>query len=72
MALIAAVEDGRAHLCFARPRGPDGPAMNQVLKDALHVLGGKGGGSAELAQGSGDPGRLDDALALARERVGGY
>jgi alanyl-tRNA synthetase len=68
-ALIAAVEDARAHLCFARPRRPDGPAMNQLLKDALQVIGGKGGGSAEFAQGSGDPARLDEALSLARERL---
>jgi alanyl-tRNA synthetase len=67
VALIAAVEDGRAHLCFARPRGPDGPAMNQLLKDALQIIGGKGGGSAEFAQGSGDPAHLDEALRLAHD-----
>src|SRR5881275_279911 len=33
-ALIAAVEDGRAHLCFARPRGAPGPGMNEVLRGA--------------------------------------
>jgi len=68
-ALIAASEDGRAHLCFARPRGATGPGMNEVLKDALQVLGGKGGGSPDFAQGSGDPSRLHEALAAARQRV---
>src|SRR5712671_2707419 len=70
VALIAAVEDGRAHLCFARPRGAPGPGMNEVLKAALEALGGKGGGSPDFAQGSGDPARLDEALAAARARVG--
>src|SRR5713101_5147770 len=68
-ALIAAVEDGRAHLCFARPRGAAGPGMNELLKGSLEVLGGKGGGSPDFAQGSGDPARLDEALAVARARV---
>src|SRR6267142_2648720 len=68
-ALIAAVEDGRAHLCFARPRGAAGPGMNELLKGSLEVLGGKGGGSPDFAQGSGDPARLDEALAAARARL---
>ena len=68
-ALVGAVEDGRAHLCYARPRGAPGPGMNEVLKAALAVLGGKGGGSPDFAQGSGDPARLDEALAAARAQV---
>ena len=68
-ALVGAVEDGRAHLCFARPRGAPGPGMNDVLKAALAVLGGKGGGSPDFAQGSGDPARLDEALAAARAQA---
>ena len=69
-ALIASIEDGRAHLVFARPKGP-GPAMGALLKEALAVLGGKGGGGAEFAQGSGDPARLDEALALAAKKLAG-
>ncbi|HWE24924.1 MAG TPA: DHHA1 domain-containing protein [Myxococcales bacterium] len=68
-ALIAAVEDGRAHLCFARPRGAGGPAMNQLLQTALQVIAGKGGGNADFAQGSGDPARLEEALGRAREML---
>ena len=67
-ALIASTEDGRGHLCFARPRGP-GPALGALLKESLAVLAGKGGGGAEFAQGSGDPARLDEALALAAQRL---
>lgn len=68
-ALIAAVEDGRAHLCFARPRGTSGPPMNEVLQAALIAIAGKGGGNADFAQGSGEPARVDEALALARARL---
>jgi alanyl-tRNA synthetase len=68
IALLGAVEDGRAHLCFARPKGR-GPAMNEVLKEALSLLSGKGGGSADFAQGSGDPARLDEALSAAKAKV---
>ncbi len=67
-ALIGALEEGRAHLCFARPKGP-GPAMGALLKEALALLGGKGGGGAEFAQGSGDPAKLDEALALAAQKI---
>ena len=68
IALVGGVEDGRAHLCFARPRGAAGRGMNDLLEVALAVLGGKGGGSADFAQGSGPPDRLDEALAAARAR----
>lgn len=68
VALIASIEDGRAHLCFARPKG-EGPAMGALLKDALAVIGGKGGGNPDFAQGSGSPEKLDEALALARSRL---
>jgi alanyl-tRNA synthetase len=43
--------------------------MGALLKDALALLGGKGGGGAEFAQGSGDPARLDEALALAAAKL---
>jgi alanyl-tRNA synthetase len=69
VAIVAAVEDGRAHLFFARPKGSAGPAMNDLLREALALLGGKGGGNADLAQGSGEPARLDEALSAARARL---
>ena len=67
IALVAAIEDGRAHLCFARPKGK-GPAMNDLLREALALLSGKGGGSPDFAQGSGDPLRLDEALEAAKAK----
>lgn len=69
VALVAAVEDGRANLCFARPKGP-GPNMGELVRTALALLAGKGGGAPELAQGSGDAAKLDEALAQARAACG--
>lgn len=68
-ALLAAVEDGRAYLIFARAKDGPGAPMSALLKDALGVLGGKGGGGPDFAQGSGAPEKLDDALALAAHRL---
>jgi alanyl-tRNA synthetase len=68
LALVAGVEGGRAQLVFSRPRGP-GPAMNALLREALLLLGGKGGGSAEHAQGSGDAGRVEEALRAAAAKA---
>jgi alanyl-tRNA synthetase len=69
IALLASVEDGRAHLVFAKPKGAGGPPMGALLKDALSLLGGKGGGGPDFAQGSGAPEKVDDALALAAHRL---
>lgn len=68
IALVATVDEGRAHLCFVRPKGP-GPALDALLKAALGLLSGKGGGRAEHATGSGEPARLDEALAQAAQAV---
>ena len=65
LALVAAVDGGRAQLCFARPKGP-GPALNDLLRAALGLLGGKGGGAPDHAQGSGDAALVSEALAQAR------
>ena len=69
VAIVGGVDGGRAHLCFARPRGT-GAHLGDVLREAVAALGGKGGGSADLAQGSGPAvERLDEALASAAARV---
>jgi alanyl-tRNA synthetase len=69
VALLAGVESGRASLCFARPRGP-GPHLGDLVREAALVLGGKGGGAPDLAQGGG-PGadRIGEALALALGKI---
>jgi alanyl-tRNA synthetase len=70
VALLGAVEEGRGLLCFARPKGP-GPAMGDLLKEAVGLLGGQGGGAPDLAQGGGPEGaRLEAALDAATARLG--
>ena len=62
---LGAVEDGRAHLAFARPKGA-GPHLGELVRVAAAALDGKGGGAPDLAQGSGpDAARLEAALADA-------
>ena len=70
IALIASSDGEHVHLCFARPAG-NGPSMSSILKNVLPIIGGKGGGSAEIAQGSADGSRLAEALAVARAQVDG-
>jgi alanyl-tRNA synthetase len=70
-AVLGTREPGRAHLCFARPRG-QGPSAGEAVRLAAERLGGKGGGSPELGQGSGPDGaRLGEALALGAEKLAG-
>jgi alanyl-tRNA synthetase len=69
LALLGARGDGRALLCFARPKGA-GPDLGALLREAVAVLDGKGGGTPDLAQGGGPRAeKLGEALALARGRV---
>ena len=69
VALLGAVEDGRAHLGFTRPRG-EGPHLGQALQTAVALLGGKGGGAPDAAQGSGPAiGMLEAALGEAARRI---
>jgi alanyl-tRNA synthetase len=71
VALVGAAEDGRAHLAFARPRGP-GPHLGELLRAAAARLGGKGGGAPDAAQGSGpDASALEAALDEALARLSG-
>lgn len=70
-ALLGGVEGERAHLCFARARGP-GVHLGEILRESAALMGGKGGGAPDLAQGSGPAReRLDEALAAAAARVRG-
>ncbi len=69
VALLGSRADGKAHLVFAQSEDQrhDVPAL---LKASLEVLGGRGGGRGNLAQGGGERvERLDDALALAASAV---
>ena len=66
---LAAVEDGRAYLCFGRPKDAPGAHMGQRLQAAVAALGGKGGGAPDLAQGSGTT-TADLQAVLARAAEG--
>jgi alanyl-tRNA synthetase len=70
VALLGAVEGGRAYLAFARPRG-DGPDLGEALRRAAAALGGKGGGAPDLAQGGGpEAARLEQVLEEAERGLG--
>ena len=67
--LLATVADGRAHLVFARSKDVDAD-MGALLRSVVSHVEGKGGGSAELAQGGGPRTEgLTDAIARAREEL---
>src|SRR5204863_346477 len=68
VALLGSRAD-KAYLVFAQSEGlpHDVPAL---LRDALTLVGGRGGGRGNLAQGGGDrPEGLDAALANAEQTV---
>jgi alanyl-tRNA synthetase len=63
------VELNKSHFVFACTPGMTAD-MAGLLKKALALTGGKGGGSAHLAQGGGTwSNKLEDALRVAREDV---
>lgn len=69
IALAGVAETGR--LYFARSPG-EGPDMAALLGRACRAVGGRGGGTAEFAQGTVAPGEpVARALALAEEEVRG-
>ncbi len=71
VALLGSRHEGRAHLVFARTPGRSEDVAT-LLKDALAILGGRGGGRGDLAQGGGDRvDRLDEALAFAAAAIRG-
>jgi alanyl-tRNA synthetase len=69
VALLGTREAGAARLIFARSAGLN-QNMGQLLAEACQLLGGRGGGRPELAQGGGpDTAKLDAALDLAAGRL---
>ena len=68
VALVGSSEGERGYLCFTRPPGV-GAAMDATLRTVLPIVGGRGGGSPEIAQGSGNASRLAEALAVASQLV---
>ena len=63
IALLASSDKETARLVFARSGDASGD-MNQLMRKACEILGGRGGGKADLAQGGGkNLPKLDDALS---------
>ena len=65
MVVLGGVADGKVALVAARHRRPAGrvPRRQDHRRRSAKLVGGKGGGKPELAQGGGtDAGKLDEAL----------
>ena len=63
---LLGIRDAKAAFIFACAPGL-GCDMRALLGQVCQTVGGRGGGAATLAQGGGDPARLEEALRLANE-----
>jgi alanyl-tRNA synthetase len=69
VALLGTRDAGAARLVFARSSSLT-QDMGRLLSDACHLLGGRGGGKPELAQGGGPAvEKLDQVIEIAAEKV---
>ena len=66
---LAGALDGRVALIASVPKGLTTQFQaNKLIQEIAPIVGGKGGGRPDNAQGAGkDAGKIDDALARARE-----
>jgi len=69
--LLAAAADGRVTLALGvTPDLKDRFKAGDLIREAAVAVGGKGGGRPDFAQAGGrDPGKVDEAFAIVRERV---
>jgi alanyl-tRNA synthetase len=68
LALLASDDGGTARLVFARGDDPAlaGVDCGRLMRAACEVLGGRGGGKPDMAQGGGpDASKIDEALSAA-------
>lgn len=71
VALLGTKDASAARLVFARSSSLT-QNMGQILSEACQLLGGRGGGKPEMAQGGGPAvEKLDEAIAIASEKVKG-
>ncbi|MCS6852460.1 MAG: DHHA1 domain-containing protein, partial [Gemmataceae bacterium] len=65
------VEDGRVMLLAGVTRDLEAKvSAGEIVKEIAPIVGGKGGGRADMAQAGGkEPGKLAEALQRARERL---
>jgi alanyl-tRNA synthetase len=72
VALLGTRDAGAARVVFARSASLD-QNMGQLLAEACQLLGGRGGGRPDLAQGGGpEAAKLEVAIRLAAEKVLGH
>ncbi|WP_346877259.1 alanyl-tRNA editing protein [Clostridium sp. UBA5712] len=72
IALMAIKNGERANLIFAASKDFKGISMNELLKDAITLIDGKGGGSSHQAQGGGkNNNNLEGALDYAINKIKG-
>lgn len=70
LALIAVKSADRVNLIFAASKDFKGISMNELLKDAITLIDGKGGGSTYQAQGAGkNNNNLESALEYAISKI---
>lgn len=71
IALLGSKAGGAARLVFARSSSLAGD-MGELMRQACDLLGGRGGGRAEMAQGGGPKmDKLEEAINLAAEKIKG-
>jgi alanyl-tRNA synthetase len=70
IALMVAKGDDKVNFIFACSKNIKNISMNDLLKDALTLVDGRGGGSPFLAQGGGnDNGNIDSAIDYAFMKI---
>lgn len=68
--LFANINEDKVNIVFASSRGIKSIDMNVILKDAITLIDGKGGGSKNLAQGAGkSANNIDNTLDYAVKKV---
>ena len=70
VALMAVKSEDKVNLIFACTKGIKEVKVNEVLKDAISLIDGKGGGSPFMAQGAGkNNANLEGALDYAFNKI---
>lgn len=69
VALLGSSDKGAARLVFARSEDAAGD-MNQLMRSSCALLGGRGGGKPDMAQGGGqNDAKLEEAIEAAKESL---